>query len=58
MRCEAVLRGGAEAEPPEVLSQLSCVEAGGGRGVSPCSRRVARHRATAASCSAAKSAVR
>ena len=30
MRCEAVLRGGAEAEPPKALSQLSCVEAGGG----------------------------
>jgi len=48
MRCEAVLRGGAVAEPPKALSQLSCVEAGGGQKVSPCSRRVARHRATAA----------
>ena len=32
MRCEAVLRGGAEAEPPKALSQLSCVEAGVGQG--------------------------
>ena len=32
MRCEAVLPGGAETEPPKALGQLSCVEAGGGQG--------------------------
>ena len=32
MRCEAVLPGGAETEPPKTLGQLSCVEAGGGQG--------------------------
>ena len=36
MRCEAVLRGGAEAEPAKAPSQLSCVEAGGGQASGGC----------------------
>ena len=58
MRGEAVGGGSAEAKTPKPLREPGGAQAVGWQGASPCSRSVARQRATAASCASAYVAVR